>query len=281
MTNSPYTVDVKWLHEHMNDPTISIVSSSGQMPTASGEGTCDFNERHIPGSVYFDIDVIADQDAPLAHTLASPEAFAREVGQLGISEQDTIVVYDGIGIFSAARVWWNFRIMGAKNVFILDGGFPAWVAAGLPIETTSSNPSPQTFNATDNTSSAVFFDEMNVLIGKGDTQVADARANGRFTGEDPEPREGMRSGHMPGAKSVPFTQLLEDGKLRPADQLREVFHKAGIELGAPIVTTCGSGVTAAVLVLALETIGHENNMIYDGSWTEWGGRKDTDIVTGN
>ena len=196
---------------------------------------------------------------------------------------------EGAGLFIAARVWWNFRIMGAKKVFILGGGFRDWLDAELPLETGTPARPPKQFQPNYDASSVVFFDAMKEIVDKGNlqdntqgsVQIADARASGRFSGEDPEPREGMRSGHMPSAKSVPYTELLENGKLRPGEQLREVYEKAGIDLDAPIATTCGSGVTAAILILALETIGHKNNILYDGSWTEWGGREDTDIVTGS
>ncbi len=246
----------------------------------NGDETLPFDEQHIPGSVYFDIDEIADPDAPLPHTLSSPEIFVDAVGKMGISDQDTIVVYEGADLVFAARVWWNFRIMGAKNVFILNGGFREWLNAGLPVESGTPTPSPKTFTPKYNPAPAIFFDAMSAIVDKGEIQIADARARGRFSGEEQEPRDGMRSGHMPGAKSVPFTELLKNGKLGPVEQLLGVYKKAGIDLNKPIVTSCGSGVTAAILILALETIGHKDAMLYDGSWTEWGGREDTKIITG-
>lgn len=286
MTANPFIVSVDWLHNHLNDDTVSIVDASWYLPTmlANGvprNGREEYDAQHIPGAVFFDIDDITEPDSSLPHTLASPEVFARKVGALGISHTDTIVVYDGMGLFSAPRVWWNFRVMGATKVVILDGGLPAWIEARLPIEAGAAPLYPKLFSAEFDQSKVVSFETMEELVRSGDRQIADARPNGRFTGEQPEPREGMRSGHMPGAHSLPFPDIALNGRLLPSAELKRVIRDHGIDPAKPVVTTCGSGVTAAGLALALETIGHRDHVLYDGSWSEWGGRPDTDVVTGD
>ena len=280
---NPFLVSTDWLIAHLDDENLSIVDGSWYLPTmlANGvprNGKEEFNAQHIPGAVFFDIDEVVTPDSGLPHTLASPEIFAQKVGALGISDQDTIVVYDGMGLFSAARVWWNFRVMGAAKVVLLDGGLPKWMADRLPVEAGSAPIYPKLFNAKFDTTSTVPFEEMEQLIGR--TQIADARPAGRFSGDQPEPREGMRSGHMPGATSIPFDTIVKDGHLLGADDLKTVFQSSGIDSTQPITTTCGSGVTAAVLALALETVGSHNHRVYDGSWAEWGSRDDTAIETG-
>lgn len=286
MSKSPFLADCDWLNQHLSDPDLSIVDASWYLPTmlVDGEprnGKVEFADQHIPGAVYFDIDEITEPDSPLPHTLAPAGLFAQKVGALGISDQDKIVVYDGMGLFSAARVWWNFRIMGAQNVFILDGGLPKWQEGGFPLESGQPQVQPKTFSARPQSDKTVSFDSMTELVATGSTQIADARPATRFTGETPEPRAGMRSGHMPGACSVPATDLAPNGQLLPVDALRTFFINSGIDLNKRVVTTCGSGVTAAILTLGLESIQHTDNRLYDGSWSEWGGRDDTVIVTGD
>ena len=285
MTASPFTVDTDWLFAHLDDPNVSIVDASWHLPTVlvNGEprnGKAEYEVQHIPGAVYFDIDDVTETGSALPHTLASPEVFAQKVGALGISDEDTIVVYDGMGLFSAARVWWNFHIMGASKVVLLNGGLPRWIADRLPVEAGRAPLYPKLFKANYAPEAVVSFNEMNAIVGTGSMQVADARPAARFTGEAPEPRAGMRSGHMPGAYSVPMTDLTADGALLPVEKLKETFAAAGIDLQQPVVTSCGSGVTAAVLSLALDTIGHGNHKLYDGSWSEWGGRDDTPVEAG-
>jgi thiosulfate/3-mercaptopyruvate sulfurtransferase len=285
MTASPFTIDTDWLFAHLDDPNVTIVDASWYLPTmlVNGEprnGKAEYEAQHIPGAVYFDIDDVIEPGNPLPHTLASPEIFAQKAGALGISDEDTIVVYDGMGLFSAARVWWNFRIMGASKVVLLNGGLPRWIADRLPIESGRRPLYPKLFKTNYSPEAVVSFEEMSALVEDGSRQIADARPAARFTGEAPEPRAGMRSGHMPGARSVPMTDLTADGALLAADQLKAVFNNAGVDLQQPIVTSCGSGVTAAVLSLALETLGHSDHKLYDGSWSEWGGREDTQVETG-
>jgi len=284
MTSNPFLVETHWLSTRLDDPNLSIVDASWYLPTmlADGEprnGRAEFESQHIPGAVFFDIDTISEPGSDLPHTLASPEIFAQMVGALGVSDQDTIVVYDGMGLFSAARAWWNLRVMGAKNVVVLNGGLPKWVAKNLPIEAGVTPPQPKKFNTSFNTDAVASFEVMNEIVKAGTVQVADARPYARFSGEAPEPRAGIRSGHMPGASSVPFSDLAVDGQLRSADELKQVFENAGVDLTKPIVTTCGSGVTAAALSLALETVGHRDHTLYDGSWAQWGSRDDTKVVT--
>ena len=202
------------------------------------------------------------------------------MSELGISNQHTIVVYDGIGLFSAARAWWNFRIMGAAKVVILDGGFPAWLEVGFPVESGYKPRPKSSFTASIDQQAVIDFETMKSHVATQDRQIADARTHGRFTGQEAEPRAGVRSGHMPGARSVPASDLSENGKLKSPEKLKQIFADAGIDLNKPVVTTCGSGVTAAIITLALETTGHTNHSLYDGSWSEWGGRQDTDIVSG-
>jgi thiosulfate/3-mercaptopyruvate sulfurtransferase len=200
---------------------------------------------------------------------------------MGVDEKDTIVVYDGPGLFSAPRVWWMFRTMGAADVRVLDGGFDRWKAEGRPVTAETTKIAPGFFEVTFDARRVVGFDEMRRIVETGSAQVADARPAGRFSGAEPEPRPGMRSGHMPGARSVPAATLSRDGSLLPAAELRKLFEVAGLDLSKPVVTSCGSGVTAAVISLALASLGHADNRLYDGSWSEWGGRDDTPVATGS
>lgn len=280
MSESPFTVDTDWLAARLDQPDVSIVDGSWYLPNMGRDGRAEFEAAHIPGAVFFDIDEMSEPGSSLPHTLASPEDFAEKVGALGISDEDTIVVYDGMGLFSAPRVWWNFRVMGATKVVLLDGGFRRWVEKRLPVEAGSPPIKPKRFKPSFESGQVVSFAEMHDIVDNRARQIIDARPFGRFTGDEPEPREAMRSGHMPGALSVPATTIATDGSLKSAGELRQIFQEAGVDLSRPVVTTCGSGVTAAALKLALETIGHRDTSLYDGSWSEWGGRPDTEIETG-
>jgi thiosulfate/3-mercaptopyruvate sulfurtransferase len=278
---SQFVVSFDWLAERLGQSNLRIVDASWYLPAQNRDAKIEFATARIPGAVFFDIDTIADVTSGLPHTLPSPELFEDKVGALGISETDTIIVYDGLGMFSAPRVWWMFRIFGAKNCYVLDGGFDQWKTEGRPIEATAiSIIKPAIFKPTPNKLAVVSFDNMAKIVETGDIQIADARGAGRFEGRDPEPRAGMRSGHMPGAVNLPFSTLSDNGKLKPLTELKQVLEAAGVDLEKPVVTTCGSGVTAAVITLALQSIGHRHNMLYDGSWSEWGGRADTPVVTG-
>ncbi|AKI00453.1 rhodanese-related sulfurtransferase [Hoeflea sp. IMCC20628] len=278
---SPFVVSFDWLQERLGQPDLKIVDASWYLPAQNRDGRADYQTSRIPGAVFFDQDKIVAAASDLPHTIASPEDFARAAGALGLSETDTIVVYDGPGMFTAPRVWWLLRIFGASRAYVLDGGFDDWKAQNLPVETGEpATPAAAEFTAALNARAVSGFDEMRTIVETGTAQIADARGAGRFTGAQPEPRQGMRSGHMPGARNVPFNALSEGGKLKSLNELRMVFESSGLDLQKPVVTTCGSGVTAAVITLALQSLGHRDNTLYDGSWSEWGGRGDTPIVTG-
>lgn len=278
---SPFVVTADWLEERLGQPGLSIIDGSWYLPAQNRDARAEYAAAHIPGAVLFDQEQVVDPDASLPHTLPSATIFSKFASSMGVDKDDTIVVYDGPGFFSAPRVWWMFRLMGAREVFVLDGGFDAWKREGRPTTADVTKIAPSFFNAEIDADRVASLDDMRAIVDSGSSQVADARPAGRFTGADPEPRPGMRSGHMPGAKNVPATALSRDGKLLAVDELRSVLESAGLDLSKPVVTSCGSGVTAAVISLALASVGHEDNRLYDGSWTEWGGRADTPVVTGN
>jgi thiosulfate/3-mercaptopyruvate sulfurtransferase len=277
---SPFTIDADWLEKRLGTPGLSIVDASWYLPAQGRNAKGEYAAAHIPGAVFFDQDEVVAPDSALPHTLPDPKLFARNVGPMGISADDTIVVYDGPGLFSAPRVWWMFRIMGVAEVYLLDGGFDHWKAEGRPVTSEPTKVAPNVFHIDFDESRVASLDDMRRIVASGASQIADARSAGRFAGTDPEPRPNVRSGHMPGAKNLPATTLSRDGRLLPPAELRQRFADAGIDLAKPVVTSCGSGVTAAVITLALETLGHTENKLYDGSWSEWGGRSDTPVVTG-
>ena len=276
----PFIVDADWLQDHLGTPGLSIVDASWYLPAQNRNARAEYDAAHIPGAVFFDQDAVVDPEFSLPHTLPDANTFARHVGSMGISADDTIVVYDGPGVFSAPRVWWMFRIMGVAQVYLLEGGFDRWKAAGRPVTAEPTKIAPNVFFVDFDASRVASLADMRRIVESGESQIADARPAGRFTGAEPEPRAGVRGGHMPGAKSVPATTLSRDGKLLPAAELAARFAEAGIDLDKPVVTSCGSGITAAVITLALETLGHSANRLYDGSWSEWGGRSDTPVATG-
>jgi thiosulfate/3-mercaptopyruvate sulfurtransferase len=277
---SRFVVSGDWLQERLGRPGIKIVNASWYLPAQGRDGRAEYDAGHIPGAVYFDQDLVVDPASKLPHALPPASLFAQLAGSMGIGVDDTIVVHDGPGFFSAPRVWWLFRIMGAKTVFVLDGGSDRWKREGRPVTAEPTKVAPCLFAVDFDDSRVASFEAMKSLVADGSAQVADARPAGRFTGADPEPRAGMRSGHMPGARNVPAVSLSKDGSLLPLAELRTQLEAAGIDLGRPVVTSCGSGVTAAVVTLALESLGHSDNRLYDGSWSEWGGRSDTEVVTG-
>ncbi|MQW72116.1 3-mercaptopyruvate sulfurtransferase [Sinorhizobium medicae] len=277
---SDFVVSADWLEQRLSDPAVRIVDASWYLPAQNRDPKAEYAAAHIPGAVFFDQDAIADPTSVLPHTLPSPEAFAKAVGAMGIGENDVIVVYDGPGIFTAPRVWWMLRVMGARNVFVLDGGMDGWKAEGRPVTAQLPNPEPRVFKASIDRRAVTSFERMKDVVENRLAQIADARSAGRFSGEEPEPRAGMRSGHMPGARSLPSGVFSEGGKFKDLDQLRRTFADAGIDLSKPVVTTCGSGVTAAIITLALQSLGHKDNTLYDGSWSEWGSRPDTPVATG-
>ena len=260
----------------MNDPTLRIIDGSWHLD--GRDARADFEAARIPGAVFFDLEAVSDHTSDLPHMLPTAAAFAEATGALGIADTDTLVVYDTVGIRSAPRVWWTFRTMGAKSVRVLDGGLPRWRADGQAIETgTPGQPEPATFTPDAYLDRLATLSDVRTAL-DGPDRILDARPAGRFTGESPEPRASLRRGHMPGATSIPMGSVLTpEGRLKRGPDLRAAF--AGVDLTQPIITTCGSGVTAAVLTLALAELGAESRL-YDGSWTEWGGRSDTTVETG-
>lgn len=277
---SPFVVDADWLQGQLGRPGLSIVDASWYLPAQNRDPKAEYDAAHIHGAIFFDQDLVVDPDSDLPHTLPKPSLFAQYVGSMGISADDTIVVYDGPGMFTAPRVWWMFRIMGAPEVFVLDGGFDNWKAAGRPVTSEPTKTAPNIFFTDFDASRVAGIDDVRKAIATGGSQIADARPSRRFSGDDPEPRKGVRGGHMPGAKSVPALSLSENGYLLPVETLRRKLEHAGLDLDKPVITSCGSGITAAVITLALQSVGHGDNRLYDGSWTEWGGRGDTEVVTG-
>ncbi|WP_397403093.1 3-mercaptopyruvate sulfurtransferase [Phenylobacterium sp.] len=272
-------VSTAWLAARLGDPDLRIVDATLPLVGQPGHGRDSYAVGHIPGAVFFDINAIADTTTDLPHMLPTAGAFSHAAGALGLTPDATIVVYDAHGIYSAPRVWWTLRIMGYPNVFVLDGGLKAWRAEGRAIET--EEPAPVAANVISKVDPALVADRHDVtkVLADGAAQVVDARSSARFRGEAPEPRASLRSGHMPGALNVPFNEVVAaDGTLKPVTELQAVF--AHVDLNRPIITTCGSGVTAAVLALALARLGRPDVAIYDGSWTEWGGHPDTVVVTG-
>lgn len=275
-------VSCAWLAERLDAPDLRIIDATYFMPGATQNAKALYLERRIPGAIFFDIDEIADVDNPLPHMLPAPEKFAARMRAMGVGDGMRIVIYDSQGLFSAARVWWTFRVMGHEDVAVLDGGLPAWIAVDLPLEDGQPARRPQRHFTTQFRADLVRdLADMRRIIEAGGGQVLDARAPGRFRGEVAEPRPGLRSGHMPGARNVPFDALLnEQGLMRSREDLAQIFADANVDTGKPAICSCGSGVTAAIVALALARLGRWDASIYDGSWTEWGARADTPIVTG-
>ena len=281
MSSPAKTVTAEWLNEHLIDPSVKIIDASWYMPGAEMSAHEIYEEGHIPGAVQFDIDEIELPNSGLPHMLASEADFAASVSKLGISNNDTIVIYDGIGVFMAAsRVWYNFVIMGAKDVRLLSGGMPAWNRLNFPLETGRPVPEPAIFTANFDESRVKSIDDIRQAIANGGPQILDARARERFSGEVAESNPNLKVGHMPGAINVPYNPLMKLGEFKSENDLRAIFEKAGVDLSKPIITTCGSGVTACVINFALDILGHSDHAMYDGSWTEWGGAKNADVVKG-
>ena len=270
-------VSTKWLADHLND--VRVVDASWYMPDDRRDPAREFEQAHIPGAVFFDIDGIADHSTGLPHMLPSPGEFSRAVGALGIGDGETVVVYDGAGMFSAPRAWWELKAMGHKTVKVLDGGLPKWKREGRAIESGPAHPKAKFFTAIPRPDMVRDFDAVMGIVKDQSAQMVDARSASRFTAEEPEPRAGVRGGHMPGAINVHYRKLIaDDGTLKPLAELQDVFSR--VDLHKPVVTTCGSGLTAAILMLALTEIGKRDVALYDGSWTEWGSRPEAPVVRG-
>ncbi len=274
-------ISADWLAEQLENPDLRVVDGSWYLPGEERDAVAEFEAGHIPGAVYFDIDRIADTSSPLPHMLPDAAQFAAAAGGLGLANDNVIVVYDGMGLFSAARVWWMLSVFGARRVRVLDGGLPAWKAAGGALQSGPAQPQPATFFATLDKAAVCGLDDVQAVLRTGAASVVDARSSSRFDGSMPEPRPGCRSGHMPGARSLPFTEVLDaEKRLRNPAEILSHFAEAGVDLTRPVVTSCGSGVTAAVLNLALARAGKHDVAIYDGSWAEWGTSQNTQIATG-
>lgn len=275
---NPFLKSFEWLEENLGNDDLRIVDASWYLPAQNRNPKAEFKTSHIPSAIFFDHDKIVDPESDLPHALPDPDTFAKTVGNLGISEDDVIVIYDAMGMFTAPRVWWMFKIMGARSVYVLDGGFDEWKAKNLPTSSEAVPTKPATFTPYFDKDAVASIDDVTTAI-DAETQILDARAAGRFDGTQAEPRAGMRSGHMPSAINTPVFSLSENGKLKSINELQALFESKSVDPHKAIITTCGSGVTAAVITLALNSIGHTNLQLYDGSWSEWGSKDDTAIET--
>mgnify|MGYP005858504459 CR=1 FL=1 len=282
MTDDPRTlVSTAWLEAHLRDPDLRVIDASWYLPQEGRDARAEYAAAHIPGARFFDIEEIADTRSGLPHMAPQPEKFVSRMRAMGIGDGHQVVIYDGAGIFSAPRVWWTFRLMGKQDVAVLDGGFPKWQAEGRPVE--DMPPMMRDRHITVQRQAGLVKDVTQVAQAAklGTHTILDARSAGRFRGHEPEPREGLRPGHIPGSVNLPWQTLMNpDGTMKDEGALRAAFAALGVDPARPVITTCGSGVTAAILSLALERIGHRNHALYDGSWAEWGMYNDLPVARG-
>ena len=274
-------VSTDWLAAHLKDPDLRVLDASWYLPDAGRNALAEYSAAHIPGARFFDLEEISDQRSSLPHMAPPPEKFISRMRAMGVGDGHQVVIYDGAGLFSAARVWWLFRLMGKTNVAVLDGGLPKWLAEGHEAE--DMPPVLRDRHMTVSRQNQLVKDVTQVAHAAklAEAEIVDARAPARFRGDAPEPRAGLRAGHIPGSKNVPYTTMLNgDGTMKAVADLRAAFGAAGVNLTKPVITSCGSGVTAAVLSLALERIGHRNHALYDGSWAEWGMYDDLGVAKG-
>jgi thiosulfate/3-mercaptopyruvate sulfurtransferase len=278
----PPLVSTEWLASRLGQPGLRVIDGSWYLPGSGRDPTAEYVAGHIPGAVFFDLDATSDPHTPLPHMLPQPEAFAERMAGLGLNDGDDVVVYDGSGTnLSAARVWWTFRVFGHRRVAVLDGGLGKWRREGRAVEAGIVRLPWGHFTARLNRDWVRDLAAIWSNIEQGSEQLVDVRSAGRFAGRDPEPRPNLRSGHIPGSRNLPYTELVQaDGTILPTNELRRRILAAGIDLSQPIVATCGSATSACALVLALATLGHDRVAVYDGAWTEWGGRPDTPVETG-
>ncbi|QUJ75936.1 3-mercaptopyruvate sulfurtransferase [Sulfitobacter albidus] len=283
MTDDPKTlVSTDWLAKHLKDPDLRILDASWYLPDAGRDARAEYDAAHIPGARFFDIDEISDARSDLPHMAPPIEKFMSRMRAMGVGDGHQVVVYDGAGVLSAPRVWWLFRLMGQDNVAVLDGGLPKWLAEDRATE--DMPPIPRDRHMTVRFQNQLVRDVTQVAHASklGSPQIVDARAAARFRGEAPEPREGLRAGHIPKSRSVPYDSLLnDDATLKSPEETRAIFEAAGVDLAKPVITSCGSGITAAVLALALERMGHRDWALYDGSWAEWGMFPTVPVATGD
>lgn len=281
MEQLPPLVSTDWLAERLGRPDLKTLDASWYMPAQNRDSQAEYAAAHIPGAMFFDIDRIADTESGLPHMLPSPADFGAAVGALGIGNEDDIVIYDGAGIFAAPRVWWTFRVFGHSRVAVLDGGLPKWKRENRPLESNPVTPRPKNFRANPRPKLVRDAAAMRDNISSQRELVLDARSEGRFKGSEPEPRPGLKGGHIPHSRNLPFQALIDpaSGTMKPADQLRALFAAAGVTAKQRVTASCGSGLTAAILAFGLYLSGRDDTAIYDGSWSEWGALPDVPIET--